>query len=72
MGANAVRGIITFALGGLVLVIDLFFNGVAVFTGGTAGLGSVLGGFAIAFIGFLLVGVGLWAMIQDAVASRAA
>ncbi len=60
MGTNAVKGIITFALGGLVFVIDLFF------TSRAASLGNILNGFALAFIGFLVVGIGLLALMQYA------
>ena len=69
MGANAIKGIITFALGGLVLAIDLLLGG-NVLTGNSIDLSSVTTGLAVSFIGFLLLGIGLWAMIQDAVASR--
>jgi len=69
LGANAIKGIITFALGGLVLAIDLLLGG-NVLTGNSIDLSSVTTGLAVSFIGFLLLGIGLWAMIQDAVASR--
>jgi len=70
LGANAIKGIITFALGGLVLAIDLLLAGGKVLTGNSIDLGSVTTGLAVSFIGFLLLGIGLWAMIQDAVANR--
>jgi hypothetical protein len=69
LGVNAIKGIITFALGGLVLIfafefIQLFF------TGTPANFGDIVNGLPLAFIGFLFVGIGLWAIIQDAMASR--
>jgi predicted branched-subunit amino acid permease len=66
LGVNAVKGIITFALGGLVLAITFFFTGIVMITGRSDSLFSVLFGFLAAFIGFLLIGLGLWALIQDA------
>ncbi len=70
MGENAVKAIITFALGGFILAVDSFFMGLVVFQGVSSTLGSVLSGFVIAFVGFLLVGIGLWAMVQDAMAAK--
>ncbi len=70
LGENAVKAIITFALGGFVLAVDSFFMGLVVFQGVSGNLGSVLSGFGIAFVGFLLVGIGLWAMVQDAVTAK--
>ncbi len=70
MGENAVKAIITFALGGFVLAVDSFFMGLIVIQGVSSSLGSVLSGFGIAFVGFLLVGIGLWAMVQDAMATK--
>ncbi len=70
MGENAVKAILTFALGGFVLAVDSFFMGLVVFQGVSSSLSSVLSGFVIAFVGFLLLGIGLWAMMQDAMAFK--
>ncbi len=69
MGANAIKGIITFALGGVFLVfacglVNLFF------TREPASFSQGITGLVLAVIGFLFVGVGLWGIIQDAVATK--
>ena len=69
MGANAVKGIITFALGGVILVFSFGFISLF-FSGETANMSHAINGLFLAVIGFLFVGVGLWGIIQDAVATR--
>jgi len=69
LGANAIRGIITFALGGLVLIFALGFIQLF-FATSPANVGNLVSGVPLAFVGFLFVGIGLWAIIQDAIGSR--
>jgi hypothetical protein len=62
---NAIKGIITFALGGVILVFALWFI-LQFFNQTPASLEAMMNGLTLSFIGFLFIGMGLWAIIRDA------
>jgi hypothetical protein len=67
--ANAIRGIITFALGGLILIFGLGFVHLF-FVSSPSSIGGLMNGLLLTFIGFLFIGMGLWGIIQDALGSN--
>jgi hypothetical protein len=69
LGANAVKGILTFALGGLLLAFAWLFS-TLFFTSPPTNSGDIVITLLLAFTGFLFVGIGLWALLQDALASK--
>jgi hypothetical protein len=69
LGTYAVKGIITFALGGVLLIFAVMFLQLF-FTRYPSDVGNVINGLPLAFVGFLLVGLGIWGIVKDASGSR--
>jgi hypothetical protein len=65
---NAIKGIITFALGGVILVFALWFI-LPFFNQTSISLETMMNGLTLSFIGFLFIGMGFWAIIKDAMDS---
>jgi hypothetical protein len=62
---NAIKGIITFALGGIIIVFALWF--ILQFSNqASTSLEAMMNGLTLSFIGFLFIGMGFWAIIKDA------
>lgn len=65
----AAKGIITFALGGVLLTfalmtLQVFFNS------SPSSFGNGVYGLALAFLGFLFVGLGMWGIVKDAIGNK--
>ncbi len=71
MGFNAVRGILTFALGGVLLIFALQFLQLF-FTSYPSSVGNLINGVPLAFLGFVLIGMGIWGIIRDVIPGKTA
>ncbi len=69
LGGYAVKGIITFAIGGVLLIFAVMFLQLF-FTGSPSDIGNMINGLPLAFIGFLFVGLGIWGIIKDALENK--
>jgi hypothetical protein len=69
LGTYAVKGIITFALGGVLLIFAVMFLQLF-FTRYPSDIGNMINGLPLAFVGFLFVGLGFWGIVKDATESK--
>lgn len=65
----SLKGLVSFAIGGVLLVFTLYI----VFWGALSqspSVGTLINGLAIGFVAFLLIGLGLFLIIESAVSSK--